>query len=84
MLHILDLSYNHLQGEVPRNGVFTNASALILTGNQNLCGGITELHLAPCPVVPSRKRRLPRSLKTVILVVSPMLVSAGRNWNENL
>lgn len=76
MLHILDLSYNHLQGEVPRNGVFTNASALILTGNQNLCGGITELHLAPCPVVPSRKRRLPRSLKTVILVVSPMLILA--------
>uniref|UniRef100_A0A0D9XZQ0 Receptor kinase-like protein Xa21 n=1 Tax=Leersia perrieri TaxID=77586 RepID=A0A0D9XZQ0_9ORYZ len=76
MLHTLDLSHNYLQGEVPRNGVFTNATAFILTGNQNLCGGVTELHLAPCPVVPSRKRRLPHSLKIVILVACPMLVLA--------
>uniref|UniRef100_J3NDN8 Receptor kinase-like protein Xa21 n=1 Tax=Oryza brachyantha TaxID=4533 RepID=J3NDN8_ORYBR len=76
MLHTLDLSYNYLQGEVPKNGIFTNATALILTGNQNLCGGITELHLSPCPVEPSRERRLPHSRKIVILVACPMLILA--------
>jgi serine/threonine protein kinase len=39
-----------LDGEVPKEGVFGNASALAVTGNNKLCGGISLLHLPPCPV----------------------------------
>ncbi|MCI36597.1 kinase-like protein, partial [Trifolium medium] len=39
-----------LEGEVPMEGVFGNVSRLSVTGNNKLCGGISELHLKPCPV----------------------------------
>lgn len=73
----LDLSYNNLQGEIPRDGVFANSTALTLVGNKNLCGGLLELQFQPCPVLPSRKRRLSRSLKILILVAFPVLVLAS-------
>ncbi|MED6142929.1 hypothetical protein PIB30_002221 [Stylosanthes scabra] len=47
-LEYLNVSFNMLEGEVPTKGVFRNASALTVTGNNNLCGGIPELHLPPC------------------------------------
>jgi len=52
----LDLSYNDLQGKVPRDGVFLNASAVSLVGNKGLCGGgMLDLHIAPCPTASRRK-----------------------------
>ncbi|PNX79878.1 LRR receptor-like kinase resistance protein, partial [Trifolium pratense] len=39
-----------LEGEVPTEGVFQNASSLGMIGNNKLCGGISELHLPPCPI----------------------------------
>ncbi|KAM0889788.1 hypothetical protein ACQ4PT_027481 [Festuca glaucescens] len=47
-LRLLNLSFNRLAGEVPVKGVFANATAVHLTGNDDLCGGIGELHLPPC------------------------------------
>ncbi|XP_061341738.1 probable LRR receptor-like serine/threonine-protein kinase At3g47570 [Gastrolobium bilobum] len=49
-LEYLNVSFNMLDGEVPTKGVFRNASELAVTGNNNLCGGVSELHLPPCPV----------------------------------
>ncbi|CAM0943092.1 unnamed protein product [Alopecurus aequalis] len=48
-LYRLDLSFNHLDGKVPSRGVFANASGFLFAGNVGLCGGISELHLPPCP-----------------------------------
>ncbi|KAG4978113.1 hypothetical protein JHK86_037587 [Glycine max] len=39
-----------LDGEVPTEGVFQNASELAVTGNNKLCGGIPQLHLPSCPI----------------------------------
>ncbi|QCD90924.1 LRR receptor-like serine/threonine-protein kinase EFR [Vigna unguiculata] len=50
VLQYFNVSLNKLVGEVPKGGVFQNASALVVTGNSNLCGGISELHLPPCPI----------------------------------
>jgi hypothetical protein len=44
----LDLSFKNLQGEVPVKGFFRNLSNLSITGNDKLCGGMPQLHLAPC------------------------------------
>nr|XP_019708273.2 receptor kinase-like protein Xa21 [Elaeis guineensis] len=58
-LHILaylNLSFNHLDGAVPTKGIFNNATAISLLGNDGLCGGIPELHLPPCPRKSSEKR----------------------------
>ncbi|KAJ1256496.1 hypothetical protein BS78_K011200 [Paspalum vaginatum] len=72
LLEKLDLSFNDLQGEVPTEGIFSNTTAILVEGNQELCGGPLELHLHACPVVPldSSKHNLSFVLKVVIPVAS--------------
>ncbi|RHN54573.1 putative protein kinase RLK-Pelle-LRR-XII-1 family [Medicago truncatula] len=47
-IEYFNASFNMLEGEVPTKGVFRNASAMTVIGNNKLCGGILELHLPPC------------------------------------
>ncbi|KAI9077496.1 hypothetical protein K1719_040567 [Acacia pycnantha] len=49
LLEYLNVSFNMLDGEIPSKGVFGNASAISLMGNNKLCGGISKLELPPCP-----------------------------------
>ncbi|KAK9191314.1 hypothetical protein WN943_019926 [Citrus x changshan-huyou] len=72
----LNLSFNHFEGEVPIKGVFSNSSAISLDGNDNLCGGISELHLTTCSVKESKQSRS-RSLKLIIPVVTGILLVTG-------
>lgn len=37
-----NLSFNNFEGEVPKHGVFLNATAISITGNDGLCGGISQ------------------------------------------
>ena len=53
LLKYLNLSYNDFDGEVPAEGIFANASAISLIGNDKLCGGAPGLLLPAC----SRKRQ---------------------------
>ncbi|XP_042485077.1 probable LRR receptor-like serine/threonine-protein kinase At3g47570 [Macadamia integrifolia] len=57
-LHNLNLSYNHLEGEVPTEGVFRYLSQISVTGNNELCGGIPELHLSACYTQKSKDFKL--------------------------
>ncbi|XP_062186748.1 receptor kinase-like protein Xa21 isoform X2 [Phragmites australis] len=77
LLSKLDLSFNDLQGEVPKGGVFSNASSLSVDGNVKLCGGTPQLHLAPCstPAVEKNKRQLSKSLMIILISVSTLVVS---------
>lgn len=70
----LNLSFNHFSGEVPNGGVFTNASAVFLSGNPGLCGGNRELKLQACPVKTSgaKGQRMLR-LKVAMGVVGGVL-----------
>ncbi|MED6146211.1 hypothetical protein PIB30_032477 [Stylosanthes scabra] len=71
LLNILNLSFNNLSGEVPVEGVFKKITAISLTRNKHLCGGIPQLNLPPCPVLPSQKKHK-RSIKrrAIILIVA--------------
>ncbi|XP_037491775.1 probable LRR receptor-like serine/threonine-protein kinase At3g47570, partial [Jatropha curcas] len=67
-LKLLNLSFNQLQGEVPKRGIFLNASAVSLQGNNGLCGGITELKLPFC-LPPNSKNKVSFVVKVIIPLV---------------
>lgn len=72
ILQQLDLSFNRLKGEVPTIGLFKNATAIQIDGNQELCGGAPELHLLSCSIMPlnSTKHKQSIVLKAVIPLAS--------------
>ncbi|KAJ1255817.1 hypothetical protein BS78_K154300, partial [Paspalum vaginatum] len=52
-LSSLNLSFNKLQGNklqgrVPNDGIFINATEVLIIGNDGLCGGIPQLQLTSC------------------------------------
>ncbi|CAK9139197.1 unnamed protein product [Ilex paraguariensis] len=69
----VNLSFNNLDGEVPSQGIFQNATAVKLQGNINLCEGIPDLHLKPCLV---QKHKKGSYLKLILLIVIPFLFLA--------
>ncbi|XP_021833183.1 probable LRR receptor-like serine/threonine-protein kinase At3g47570 [Prunus avium] len=68
LLKKLDLSFNEFWGAVPTGGggAFKNASAISITGNTKLCGGIADLQLPKCK---PQKGGSSRSLKLIISLV---------------
>ncbi|GJT69335.1 kinase-like domain-containing protein [Tanacetum coccineum] len=50
-------SLRGLEGEVPVVGVFANASAFSVLGNNRLCGGLVKLELPKCKEKGSKKKR---------------------------
>ncbi|XP_059639413.1 putative receptor-like protein kinase At3g47110 [Cornus florida] len=63
----LNLSFNNFEGEVPIDGVFANASAISVVGNNRLCGGIPKLRLPNCNIKKPRKHK---SSLVLVLVIS--------------
>ncbi|KAJ4891491.1 putative LRR receptor-like serine/threonine-protein kinase [Raphanus sativus] len=69
-LEVLDLSGNNFQGAVPTKGVFKHPEKFSVSGNRDLCGGIPELKLKPCPqnILVSRTRRHSSNKKKKIFI----------------
>lgn len=66
----LNLSFNNIEGDVPLDGVFKNASAVEVTVNNHLCGGISQLHLHPSLVQNKWKpRKKGAALKVTLAIV---------------
>ncbi|KAB2620521.1 receptor-like protein kinase [Pyrus ussuriensis x Pyrus communis] len=63
----LNLSFNDFEGALPMKGVFENTSALSVTGNSRICGGIPSLRLPKCASKQS-KQGLSSRLKIIISV----------------
>ncbi|OMO55704.1 reverse transcriptase [Corchorus capsularis] len=67
----LNLSHNDFEGEVSEAGIFGNASAFSVIGNNKLCGGVQNLYLPSC----TRKGQGSHiGLKVVLLVTSAVIV----------
>lgn len=58
---------------MPTTGVFENATAFSVVGNEKLCGGIPELKLSPCSNGNSKKGKLSKRLKFMIGLLSGLL-----------
>ncbi|XVF19891.1 hypothetical protein REPUB_Repub11eG0150500 [Reevesia pubescens] len=67
-LKYLNLSHNHFEGQVPTKGVFNNATAIAVTGNDRLCGGIAELHLPLCHFNELNEQKSTLPLKIILIV----------------
>ncbi|KAL5545361.1 hypothetical protein UlMin_009145 [Ulmus minor] len=74
-LQYLNISFNNLVGEVPTGGVLQNVSAVFITGNSKLCGGIPDLRLPPCPIKQTKKKKKPVLKITIGLVLGLLLFS---------
>ncbi|XP_043694414.1 probable LRR receptor-like serine/threonine-protein kinase At3g47570 [Telopea speciosissima] len=72
-LQRLNLSFNNLEGEVPTKGIFKNASAILVNGNDKLCGGVAELHLPACTDHGSMKREKSHAFRIVLAIIGVVL-----------
>uniref|UniRef100_A0A453DJP6 Receptor kinase-like protein Xa21 n=2 Tax=Aegilops tauschii TaxID=37682 RepID=A0A453DJP6_AEGTS len=75
LLKELDLSFNHLHGEVPTKGIFKNATIVWIDGNQGLCGGALELHMLACSTILSNSTRKKGSLVVKVVIPIAIMVS---------
>ncbi|VAI11050.1 unnamed protein product [Triticum turgidum subsp. durum] len=75
-LYYLNLSFNSLAGEVPITGVFANSSAISIQGNGNLCGGVPNLHLAPCSLqLEKKKHKFPVACMPISIIATLVVLA---------
>ncbi|GJW67609.1 kinase-like domain-containing protein [Tanacetum coccineum] len=77
LLEFLNLSFNDFEGEVPVLGVFANASAFSVLGNNRLCGGLVTLGLHKCKETGSKKKRIP--FFVLLILIAPIKFD-WRGW----
>ncbi|KAB2086289.1 hypothetical protein ES319_A04G019900v1, partial [Gossypium barbadense] len=73
-LKYLNLSFNDFEGVIPSEGVFKNASATFVEGNNKLCGGNPELHLSRCNSKTSSNTSLRVKIAIVVVILGVALV----------
>ncbi|GKE48498.1 kinase-like domain-containing protein, partial [Tanacetum coccineum] len=76
-LEFLNLSFNDFEGEVPVAGVFANASAFSVLGNNRLCGGLVTLGLHKCKETGSKKKRFPFFVLFILIAPTLLIVLCG-------
>ncbi|KAL4606238.1 hypothetical protein ACB092_09G087300 [Castanea dentata] len=68
-----NISYNDFEGEVPSEGIFANASAISISGNEKLCGGVQELNLSSCSSKHPKLHGKLLALRIIIPVTSTII-----------
>ncbi|KAK3421188.1 hypothetical protein EUGRSUZ_H04973, partial [Eucalyptus grandis] len=75
LLKYLNMSFNELEGQVPEGGVFLNASAVSISGNRQLCGGIMGLKLPLCKSPSSNKYSSTKAIVIFAVAVSSLCLA---------
>ncbi|XP_059667962.1 putative receptor-like protein kinase At3g47110 [Cornus florida] len=72
----LNLSFNNLEGAVSMEGIFANATAISILGNDKLCGGVPDLHLPACSQDKSHSRKFlaPKVIIPVIIIATIFVI----------
>ncbi|KAL3741166.1 hypothetical protein ACJRO7_022301 [Eucalyptus globulus] len=70
LLKYLNMSFNELEGRVPEGGIFLNASAISVSGNRQLCGGVPGLKLPLCKSPGSKKSSTTKTMVISVAAVS--------------
>ncbi|XP_028116307.1 receptor kinase-like protein Xa21 [Camellia sinensis] len=65
-LQKLDLSFNDFEDAVPEIGIFKNATAISIRGNNKLCGGKPKIHLHSCNTKGFKRKIFTLILKIII------------------
>ncbi|GJX14670.1 leucine-rich repeat protein [Tanacetum coccineum] len=73
-LEFLNLSFNDFEGQVPVVGVFANASAFSVLGNNKLCGGLVILELPKCKEKRSKNKRFPFFILFIVIAPTILIV----------
>nr|GFA57442.1 leucine-rich repeat protein [Tanacetum cinerariifolium] len=76
-LEFLNLSFNDFEGEVPLAGVFANASAFLVLGNNRLCDGLVTLGLHKCKETGSKEKRFPFFVLFILIAPTLLVVLCG-------
>ncbi|KAK3419910.1 hypothetical protein EUGRSUZ_G00673, partial [Eucalyptus grandis] len=69
----LSLSYNDFEGALPTGGIFRSAISTSVVGNKKLCGGLLDFQLPKCDYEESKQRKISRTAKVSISVVSALV-----------
>ncbi|OWM84814.1 hypothetical protein CDL15_Pgr027601 [Punica granatum] len=72
-LESLDLSFNEFEGALPEGGIFKNASAVSVGGNEKLCGGLPEFKLPKCNIRETKKTGITDKVRIIVSSVSGLL-----------
>ncbi|XP_010068909.3 probable LRR receptor-like serine/threonine-protein kinase At3g47570 [Eucalyptus grandis] len=72
-LKFLNLSYNNFEGMLPTEGVFKNASATFIAGNNKICGGIPEFRRPKCVSGHSKGKGVVHKLKFLLSIIFGLL-----------
>ncbi|KAF8749626.1 hypothetical protein HU200_012644 [Digitaria exilis] len=75
-LSSLNLSFNKFEGKVPQDGIFLNATAISIIGDDGLCGGIAELKLPACNIFKKSSSKLIMIVSICSAIALITLVSA--------
>ncbi|XP_078149922.1 receptor kinase-like protein Xa21 [Carex rostrata] len=72
-LQHLNISFNNFEGELPKDGVFRNASAVDIRGNSKLCGGVPEMHLPKCVLYNQKKKHNSKIIIVIIFCIGGII-----------
>jgi len=73
-LHLLNLSFNNLEGAVPTGGVFGNSSKVLLQGNKKLCATDPVLQLPVCMSTATRRNKTSYIISVAVPLASAVMV----------
>ncbi|CAL5039156.1 unnamed protein product [Urochloa decumbens] len=76
-LQHLNLSFNNFNGAVPRGGIFDNAGAVSIEGNEHLCTSVPIRGMPPCSALTSKQKKhkiLALVLEIVISIVAAVIM----------
>ncbi|XP_078168935.1 uncharacterized protein LOC144563343 [Carex rostrata] len=76
-LERLNISFNDFQGELPKEGVFKNVTAVDVRGNTKLCGGLPDNHMPNCISDSPAQKHHSKYIKIILVCIGGGILCLG-------